>query len=337
MDTISDLIYKGINIKKENNFAFSKIKKFCNSFTLKTSNIKKFNTEVDSIRRENKYNITFINHLKTVIFEKLKTLKSNNESFKNSEKEKIKKIKNNFLSLAELFEKINSHRENLSLILNDMPKPEVLESILIKEINYLKDIVYESTFSNFKSYKNECLEFFDKVNSCKMLETEEGFPKEYLEYSDEFINDHKEYLANIENQYIVIGDLLKNLIPTILNEINLYKNLFVEINEFMAILNDSESKAKIFRKQKGLINNLNVGNISHYKKLFEDFKENLSNIINTEEKNISLANQATIKLKTIRTLINGFGVKSIKNKFMFLEDHLTILNDKAREINIEIS
>lgn len=337
METISDLIYKGINIKKENNFALSKINKFCNSFYDKTSNIKKFNSEIDSIRKKNRYSITMINHLKTIIFEKIKIIKINNELSKNIEREKIRKIKINFSNLIKLFDNIYVNRESLSLALTDMPNPAILESSITKEITYLKNIVFESTFSNFKLYKKECLDLFDKVEICKKSENKEEFPKEYIEYSNEFIQEHKDYLNNIENQYLAIGELLDNLIIIMKDEINKYKDLSTDINDITALINESQLKANIFRKQNNLISNLNASNVAQYKKVFDDFKENLSSIIETEEKNIVLANKSSLKLKDLKNLIKGFAVQTIKNKFMFLEDHLMVLNDKAREIKIHIS
>ena len=337
MDTIADLIYKGINIKKENNFALSKIKKFFESFHKKIISLKKLDIELEKIKNENKHNITFMNHNKVIIYEKLKCIEKSDNINEEYNKEKIKKIKNLTNKLNNFLEKMSENRENVNNLLADLPKNELFEIIVKKELIYIKDIVFGTTFSNFKIYKKECLELFDKIFSFKNSQPKENYSeieKEYLEYSDQFIEEHKKYLINIEILYEEIGLLLEKLIANHDIQCEKYKLFIENIHQFVEKLNSCEAKVSVFRKHKNLLLNLNLNNLKNYYKIFEDFNKNISDIASLEEENISLAKIYLEKFQDMKFIANGLGIKTILNKFMFLNDHLIVLNDKGREIKI---
>ena len=335
METIEDLLYKGTNIKKENNFALGKVRKFCNSYARKNLSLHKINSSLDLIRKENNYNINFINHNRIIILEKIKNIQNYEIIGEKEEiKDNIKRMKNKSIALGNFIEKMSSNRESSNLLLIDLPKSDYFEIYVQKEINFLKDIVFTTTFENFKNYKKYSLEYFEKF---KQSEDYAKVPNEKLDLLNKSIDEHIDYLNKIEEIYNSIKLFFDNVISSFANQIDKYKLFLKDIDLFIENLNKCEAKTGVFRKHKNLFLNLNQANIKNYKKLFEDFKNNITDITDLEKININFANDFSNKLKNIKLIISGFGIKSIQNKFNFLDDHYMILNDKAREIKNIIS
>jgi hypothetical protein len=392
METILDLIYKGLNVKKENVGALNKFDRFLNSFINKTSKIKKLNIKINLIKNENKHSLAVLIHNKIILTERIKTLQRTFGMSEDIDVDKIKRLKLKIQYLNMILEKISTEKDDLISNISTLPKQNIVESFLKKEVDYLKEIVFDNVFSSFKLHKQECLDFFEKVNDSNSIEVTPQLtvatvdatttpnatndatttpnatvdatttPSAILDDTttpnvivdatttpnaivdtttsndtfdpslSECIEEYKFYLNSIESKYEEVGSSLNDLIVTFNEECEKYKEFYSEANTFLDKVKNYNNTVKVSIGHQSLLTNLNVLNFKNNFNLFNDFKKNLSDIIETETEYDIEINKVSLIIKELKFLINKHNIKKLHDQLIWIDDYLIILNDKAREI-----
>ena len=371
METILDLIYKGLNVKKENVGALNKFDRFLNSFINKTSKIKKLNIKINLIKNENKHSLAVLIHNKIILTERIKTLQRTFGMSEDIDVDKIKRLKLKIQYLNMILEKISTEKDDLISNISTLPKQNIVENFLKKEVDYLKEIVFDNVFSSFKLHKQECLDFFEKVNDSNSIEVTPQLtvatvdatttpnaivdttttPNAIVDATtsndlvdvttsndtfdpslSECIEEYKFYLNSIESKYEEVGNSLNDLIITFNEECEKYKEFYSEANTFLDKIKNSNNTIKVSIDHQSLLTNLNVLNFKNNFNLFNDFKKNLSDIIEAETEYDIEINKVSLIVKELKFLINKHTIKKLHDQLIWIDDYLIILNDKAREI-----
>ena len=381
METILDLIYKGLNVKKENVGALNKFDRFLNSFINKTSKIKKLNIKINLIKNENKHSLAVLIHNKIILTERIKTLQRTFGMSEDIDVDKIKRLKLKIQYLNMILEKISTEKDDLISNISTLPKQNIVENFLKKEVDYLKEIVFDNVFSSFKLHKQECLDFFEKVNDSNSIEVTPQLtvatvdatttpnaivdttttPNAIVDVTttpnaivdattsndlvdvttsndtfdpslSECIEEYKFYLNSIESKYEEVGNSLNDLIITFNEECEKYKEFYSEANTFLDKIKNSNNTIKVSIDHQSLLTNLNVLNFKNNFNLFNDFKKNLSDIIEAETEYDIEINKVSLIVKELKFLINKHTIKKLHDQLIWIDDYLIILNDKAREI-----
>lgn len=372
METILDLIYKGLNVKKENVGALNKFDRFLNSFINKTSKIKKLNIKINLIKNENKHSLAVLIHNKIILTERIKTLQRTFGMSEDIDVDKIKRLKLKIQYLNMILEKISTEKDDLISNISTLPKQNIVENFLKKEVDYLKEIVFDNVFSSFKLHKQECLDFFEKVNDSNSIEVTPQLtvatvdatttpnaivdatttpnvivdatttPNAIVDTTtsndtfdpslSECIEEYKFYLNSIESKYEEVGSSLNDLIVTFNEECEKYKEFYSEANTFLDKVKNYNNTVKVSIDHQSLLTNLNVLNFKNNFNLFNDFKKNLSDIIETETEYDIEINKVSLIIKELKFLINKHNIKKLHDQLIWIDDYLIILNDKAREI-----
>jgi len=333
METILDLIYKGLNVKKENVGALNKFDRFLNSFTNKTSKIKKLNIKINLIKNENKHSLAALIHNKIILTERIKTLQRTFGMSEDIDVDKIKRFKLKIQYLNMILEKISTEKYDLISNISTLPKQNIVENFLKKEVDYLKEIVFDNVFSSFKLHKQECLDFFEKVKKENDSNSIEVIPQ--LTFATVDVTTTPNAIVDVTTTPNAIVDVTTT--PNAIVDVTISNDTFDPslsecIEEYKFYLNSIESKYE----EVGIsLNNLIITfneECEKYKEFYSEantFLDKIENYNNTIK--VSIDHQS---------LLTNLNVLNFENNYNLLYDfkkNLSDIIDTETEYDIEIN
>lgn len=332
MINLADVLFNGVNIKKENNLFLGKTEKFIKTFYDNTFNFKELNKNIINLKKENFGKIFLVGHDRIILKEKIKNLQRTFPFSKNpaSNEEKIRKIKAQFFQIKKFIYKVYQNKESIRNGINALTRKESFDLSIKNDLQILKNIVFENLFICFKNFKNKALMYFKTIEEQKQFLQEKS-----INYPEEIINEHKEFLDLIENQYQEVKDIFSEFEKNYLEECNLLEDLFSLLREFTEQSLEADKKIKIFCDQLG--DNIDfftdLGQNHHRKfSIDEAFFLNLQELIDAEKVMDDYLTKILQQLSNYKIMVNGYSLKPIENRLRFIEECLIVINDKVREM-----